>query len=497
MNIKVFLPIILAGLFFSSCNKWLDVQPESEISAPILFSTESGFQEALNGVYNRGTQPDLYGKELTVGTPEVLAQNYTLVSADAFDYRQTGLYNYKHQKFIERKDSIWIGLYNAITNCNLILSNIDEKQSIFAGQNYNLIKGESLALRAYLHFDLLRLFAPSFIRNPNATGIPYVNTYSKDVTPMSSVRESLDKIIADLEAAKTLMAADPIRSAAYIINYPTVTDTTKNTEENSPVLFLQNRRHRMNYFAVCGTLARVYLYKNDKTNALNNALAVIQANRFPWTNPSDFNAFDESKKDRILYKELIFSWYIPQMKKEFQDNWFRTGSSGMYIESDPAKTLYETGGVGGNDLRYKQWLSPRSEQGRNPMEIVKYRRNPLSSEESANLHYLVAPAIRLSEMYYIAAECTYSTDPGRAVAYVNQVRTIRGIGEPLQVSSEEQFITELLKECRKEWYAEGQIFYMYKRLNRGIVGQTGVVTPPSDNVFVLPLPNDEILFGGR
>ncbi len=496
MNIKLLIGVLLIAGLFSSCKKWLEVQPESEISATVLFSTESGFMEGINGVYKRCTEADLYGGELTFGTPEVLAQNYSLSQHDGLDYRQTGLFNYKHSKFIERKDKIWTGLYSGIVNCNLILTNIDEHKNVFTGVNYELIKGEALAMRAYLHFDALRLFAQSYVRNASGKGIPYVTTYSKDVTPLSTVSETIDKVIKDLEDAKVLLAQDPIRSAGYIVGYPVQKDSTLNTEEKSNILFLQNRRHRLNYFAVCGTLARVYLYKNDKVKALSNALEVIRSNKFPWTNKSDFIAFDEAKKDRILYKELVFGWYIPESLKDLRDKWFVGGTNNFFLQEDAAKSIYETAGAGSNDLRYKQWLSLTASESDRSFDIVKYRRNTLSTDASANLHYLMAPAIRLSEMYYIAAECSYATNPGLALDYVNAVRAARDV-DNLTVSSEDAFMTELVKEARKEWLTEGQIFYMYKRLNRAIVGQTGTLIPASDNIFVLPLPEDELVYGGR
>ena len=486
--------ILLTGL--SSCKKWLDVEPESEISEPVLFSTEAGFMEAINGIYNKANTEDLYGKELTFGTPEALAQNYSM-REDGQDYRQTTLYNYDHDKFIERKDKIWAGMYSAIVNCNLVLKNVDERKDVFTGINYEMVKGEALALRAYLHFDLLRLFAPSYLTGATAQGIPYATKYTKDPTPMSTVGGVIDSVIKDLEAAKTLLKVDPIRSTYYKVGYPTVKDTTITTEEKSPVLFLQNRRHRLNYFAVCGALARVYLYKNDKANALINANEVIASNKFPWTSKTDFEAFDESKKDRILYKELVFGWYIPGMAKNIKENWFQPGTRGLYLITDAADYIYEKLTAGAFDARYKYFISRSSDVSSSFYEIVKYRRNPIDEGVNANLHYLMAPAIRLSEMYYIAAEATFPSDPVKAYAYLNQVRSARQIDDKLPVGNEEEFTKELLKEMRKETLAEGQLFYMYKRLNRGIVGQTGAIIPPSNKIFVLPLPNDEIVYGGR
>jgi hypothetical protein len=109
----------------------------------------------------------------------------------------------------------------------------------------------------------------------------------------------------------------------------------------------------------------------------------------------------------------------------------------------------------------------------------------------------MAPAIRLSEMYYIAAEAIFPTDATKAYEYLNAVRSARDIGDKLPVGTQEGFLRELAKEVRKETLAEGQLFYFYKRLNRGIVGPTGSIIPASNNIFVLPLPNDELVYGGR
>jgi hypothetical protein len=67
----------------------------------------------------------------------------------------------------------------------------------------------------------------------------------------------------------------------------------------------------------------------------------------------------------------------------------------------------------------------------------------------------------------------------------------------MTASSKDDFLGQLVKEARKEFYGEGQIFYMYKRLNRNILGLSGSIIPVSNNRFVLPLPNDEIEFGNR
>lgn len=483
----ILLIIVAAGLV--SCKKWLDVTPQSEIAQGVLFSTQAGFEEALNGVYSRCAQQDSYGREITCGFLDVMAQNYVITNLDPQAYRQTSLYNYNDEFFIDRRDGVWKALYAAIANSNLILRHIEGKENLFTGREYELIKGEALALRAYLHFDLLRLFGPSYVNDPGALAIPYVTEFTNKITPMSTVRGVLDTLIMDLTAAKALLkVSDPILDAGYKVGYPLKDSST----EETGALFLQNRRHRMNYYAVCGELARVYLYKGDKVNALANAQEVINSNKFPWTRQNDFLNPNDEKKDRILYRELLFAWYIPNTSGALNTR-FRDGESALFITSVEGQNLYETGGVGGEDFRFKQWFSEKSGGLGTRLQLEKYYR-----DGDANIHYQVAPALRLSEMYYIAAECTFDTDPVKAWGYFNDVRFHRGIGTTItDEPSKDVFLTELLKECRKEFYGEGQIFYMYKRLNRPVVGLSGASYPATNAMFVLPLPDDEIQFGNR
>lgn len=66
----------------------------------------------------------------------------------------------------------------------------------------NQIRGEALALRAFLHFDLYRLFSPDVKRSPKADGIPYNKEYGVSLPPMYSVEEVVQLVINDLKEAK-------------------------------------------------------------------------------------------------------------------------------------------------------------------------------------------------------------------------------------------------------------------------------------------------------
>ena len=71
---------------------------------------------------------------------------------------------------------MWLKSYNVIANCNVLLKRLKEQSpSFFQEGEYDLIYGEVLALRAFLHFNLLRAFAPAWNVDKDALCLPYEN----------------------------------------------------------------------------------------------------------------------------------------------------------------------------------------------------------------------------------------------------------------------------------------------------------------------------------
>lgn len=98
----------------------------------------------------------------------------------------------------------------------------------------------------------------------------------------------------------------------------------------------------------------------------------------------------------------------------------------------------------------------------------------------------MVPGIRLSEMYYIMGE--YFARKGeysQAGKMLDEVRYARGIlttNMENSIGSLEGFHTELLKDMRKEFVGEGQMFFQYKRMDK----------KPVDNaIFVFDKPDNE------
>lgn len=87
--------------------------------------------------------------------------------------------------------NLWLKNYNSIANCNVLLDYLSEKSpSFFEGEEYKFLVAETKALRAYLHFDLLRAFAPSWKENSEALCLPYADNFTDRVHVKKDERDS-------------------------------------------------------------------------------------------------------------------------------------------------------------------------------------------------------------------------------------------------------------------------------------------------------------------
>src|SRR5690606_4548176 len=100
-------------------------------------------------------------------------------------------------------------------------------------------------------------------------------------------------------------------------------------------------------------------------------------------------------------------------------------TSALVIQNGVAEAVFETANpnVGVADFRFNALLMSTS-VGR---VTVKYTGSMLpDGRENTRL-----PLMKLPEMYYIAAEYYADTNPGKAIGYLNEVRSSRNIQEDL------------------------------------------------------------------
>lgn len=464
-NIRIIIISLLLPGFFS-CKKWLDVRPATEIRQENMFETETGFKEALFGVYVKMGSAALYGGTQTMTVMDVLAQYYN-VQDFSNKYANYGKYDYRNIDVRATLDAVWNGQYECIANINNLLAATDEHKQVFTGQHYNLIKGEALGLRAFLHFDLLRLYGPVIATGAGNKAIPYVTTFGKLVTPVSTATAVIDKCLQDLDAADSLLKVQ--QELFY----------------SDPDVFQSYTRNHFNYWAVQALRARIYLYKGDKAKALQYAKAVIDQEIFPFGDPNTFNA--SYNQDRTFSTEHVFALQVSNLKTLYDPDFKPSSTNSVSIYQLPAVVddIFEVSKGGATDYRYR-YLTAR--QG-SVVLFTKFQQDVNGSLEILGQ----VPLIKLPELYYIAAEST--PDKIAAIGYLNAIRSKRGLVTLPETLDDSAFRDELTKEYTKEFCSEGQLFFYFKRLNRTQIPRTSVQM--SDATYVLPLPENEVEFGNR
>ena len=241
------------------------------------------------------------------------------------------------------------------------------------------------------------------------------------------------------------------------------------------------------------TLARLYLYKGDKTKALQFSKEVIDSKKFSFITTAELNTDPTHINSDITFtKEHIFSIYVSGLKTN-ADNFFKqTGvsveTSDLFSTRAKLDALYETTVTGyGADYR-------RVDLGRLWTQVttsVVYTKKYLV-ENLSNVKQRLVPNLKLSEMYLIAAEAAPSAAEG--VTYLNTLRAARLLPALDAAITPANLDNEIMKEFRKEMYGEGQAFFFYKRRNTANIPD-GVGNPMSEVKYVFPFPLAEIQFG--
>jgi starch-binding outer membrane protein, SusD/RagB family len=487
MKLKKYTIPVLFSLVavFSSCKKFLDVSPKTQVKEEIQFSTKQGFIDALFGVYQTSARTNGYGRNLSFGFLDILAQQYSGMSSGS-PFGTTARYNYTDTAAEKKISEVFSNSYAAIAQANYLLKNIDN--GVLDESTRQIIKGEALGMRGFLHFDLARLFAPAYAdgSNAGASSLAYLQSFT--VTPQARLQlgEYLNLVEADLKAAEALLISNQ--------NIDQIAGNQGNTNAD---LFLMFRQNHLNYWAVKAELARLYQYKGDKANALKYALEVINSGKFSFVSQPSLNVDPLNiASDLTFSSEHVFSFYVSGLQR-LADESFKSSTSttfygdvrDFYTSKAVLEATYQGTLVGyGTDIR----KAGASKSLWNEINASIVYTKKYYSDNSSNVKQRLIPMIRLSEMYYIAAESASTLEEG--VGYLNVVRMARLI-PPLTVpASQAGLDSEIMLEYRKEFYAEGQLFYYYKRKNILTI-PNGVANPMTAAKYVLPLPNDELQFG--
>jgi starch-binding outer membrane protein, SusD/RagB family len=460
-----YLTIFAAGvILISSCAKKIEIEPEFILDGSSPLSNIEQAENVLTGAYagliTAGYYDDNAGAGSFSSFIDMASDNLIESRESLGNYRAIAEWTYvSNTTYIT---ATWQSAYNIVSNANIILRDIDA----IAPQRpkaANRIKGQALALRAHVHFDLLRAFATTLDRNSTEPGIPYVKVFDVNAKPSrNTVKEVYDNVFADLAAAATALSDidQPINTSA---------------------------RSRIDLLTVRAMQARVSLYAGQWQDAINHATAVINARplasraEFPliWTDETNTEvlwavAF-ETPADGAPYANVHF---VPSNRSEFKP-------------ASQLIALYDQA----NDIRYSSYISNVS--GR--LVVSKHIGRDLATNRNGVVNW---KAYRVAEMYLIRAEANYRLGKeGDARADLNTLRAARIQGFTSGSETGTALLNAILLERRKELAFEGDRFFDLKRLNKTAINRCASVIdspsticqlPSSSRAWAWPIPFSEI-----
>lgn len=433
----------VTSVSLSGCTKLNQVSPTS-VPASNMFKDTTSLKEALTGLYSTLESENYYGAFYPMfadlNSDNGVAGGYNNTSLNEFGYYSVTTTNQYLQ-------DMYIAMYYAIANANAIIANVGSVPHI-TQQQLMSVKGQALAIRALVHFDILRAFGYHWdITSPY--GIPVVLSVQSagDVVPRSTVAASYAAIIADLTNAATLLSGQTGHNANYI----------------NPAI-------------VNALLARVYLYQKDYTDAAKYATFMINDGAYALADKTSFPSLYTTKLGKESILELPFNQQNPSFYNA--TTYARPGADAtevLFIGSEDLKNFI-AGRPG--DLRINL-LDTGSVNFQPDVRTLKYAGDITQKDNSAYV-------IRIAEMYMIRAEAL-----GRSagLADLNKIRTNRGMAPltPSDVPDDASYAQAVADENRSEFNFEGHRYFDLARTGqvKNILG-----VPASNSCY--PIPQHEI-----
>jgi hypothetical protein len=262
MKTKIFTLLICFMVLLNSC-KDLTVEPSDAISTNTLITTSDGLTNALNGAY--ALFKDHISFNGIVDQNNMYLRQFYQLSDFASDDIVCGqitedpLFNsftLTHSPGQANTRYFWYVSYKIINGVNTVIDAVEKNPT--QDPKIQQLLGECYFLRAFCHFNLLRLFGKPYSVDAASPGIILRTSLNDEAKKArSSVSEVYAAVIADAEKAASLMTQS--RGVQYA------------SKE-----------------AAWALLSRVNLYKEDNQKAIDYANMVINSGRFSLTTKTTY-----------------------------------------------------------------------------------------------------------------------------------------------------------------------------------------------------------------
>lgn len=460
---------VITALFTSCGNDWLDLTPSTSIETDGSLTELRDFEFVLNGAYSSMQSSSYYGADMVCYGD--------LTGDDMKSYKSTStnvsFYTFKYNK-TNGPSGFWGMYYGVAKNLNVLLRDIEKielvpdrvistpsLEKLTEQEYYNDLKGEALAIRAFLLFDMTRLYGYPYMKDNGASlAVPIADSAvdDKNVKPSrNTTKECYQAIVKDLTAAVDLLR------------------TVK-------------KEGKINKWAAMTLLSRVYLYMGNNEEAYNVAKDAIKG-----AEKQDYGLWSNDEYAKIwaspFNKELLFE--IVNLTTD------SPGKSSIGYLSTKYNLI-------ASEKYWKKYMKNNTKDVRSQMVSVessskpfclKYPAQGSKTYEDANI-----PIFRMSELYLNAAEAAAKlNDVTNARKYLAPIyaRT----GESLNDLANEEITLDLVLEQRRiEFWGEGQRFFDLIRNNKKVVRTDYLDDVPKEArefdwsyyKIVLPVPNHEM-----
>lgn len=439
--------IIISCFGFISCNKIIDLYPESNLTTNNFYTTSDEVQIGLIGCYNTLQKPMSYEWQLTelrsdntkMGVPASSSTtNRDLSDLDEFipSTNHSAVYNY------------WLNTYNVIRNCNIVLQNLGVVYDPTAGSiSLSAIKipitdsvrkqyaGEALVLRANAYFNLVRLYGGVFLIHT-----PIAAEDAKKLS-RSSVADIYKLIQADLTTAAGYLSS---------LKFSQIPVTTIG---------------RANAWVAKGLLAKVNLTLNQKAAAIV-LLQDVMTNSGYSLQASYANIFSITNE---MSSEILFAVRFKAgnlgLGSSFGNDFAPLGSGAVVINGSgsglnyPTNDIDTTLGINTPDPRKATCMLSYSAS---KLLYVKKFLNPVVTPNDGESDW---PVLRYADIILMMAEAQGFTPS--SIGLINQIRLRAGLTAlPATIITTAQFEQALSNERRLEFAFENQRFFDLVRFNK-------------------------------
>lgn len=429
-----------------SCDKWFEAEPQGGgQSGAKVFDNEGSFRDYMNGIYTGLRSAELYGSNLTLGGVEFLAQNFTpYAGAEAWAKMD---FNGDMALTIARE--AYTRLYAAIYQCNDILRLFAEKTDVdFIAGSREMMVAEARGLRAFLHFELLRLYSPACTVDSGASNILWMEGTQPKGVQMTTAQLT-DKIISELEAAAAELAKyDPIVTG---VGYDDLS-----LLGTAPI----DRVWKLNYYGCLAAEARALMSRGtaeDFGKAYGLLTKIIGEGGYAFVRTVSGTDYEFSAEFifALPSPETGFCALSEELFKPAPDGKGVTLSARLDIDDLHADDRRRNWFDSDNTMRTK--FAPTS-------KIDKWKTAP------------AIPVIKIGEVYLMAAEAAAKSNQLPAgIGQFNDFMVQRN-SESLKLpdtATQAQLMEALGKQYQYEFLGEGVRYHFCKRLNLTVTAYDG------------------------